>query len=102
MNLTLRIPDELASRFASAAEMERRTLEALALDEFRLEHLTRPELKQVLGFETRGALDALVSHGVVGRYDATPSIVTGPTCNAWPLRPNGLVVADTARFMTLC
>ena len=71
MNLTLRIPDELASRFGSAAEMERRTLEALALDEFRLEHLTRPELKQVLGFETRGALDAfLVSHGVVGRYDA--------------------------------
>jgi hypothetical protein len=72
MNLTLRIPDELASRFASADEMERRTLEALALDEFRLGHLTRPELKQVLGFATRGALDAfLVSHGVVGRYGAS-------------------------------
>jgi len=42
LNLTLRIPDELASRFASADEMERRRLEALALDEFRLEHLTRP------------------------------------------------------------
>ena len=72
MNLTLRIPDELASRFASADEMERRALEALALDEFRLERLTRPELKQVLGFVTRGELDAfLVSHGVVGRYSAS-------------------------------
>ncbi len=70
MNLTLHIPDELAARYASAAEMERRTLEALALDEFRLGHLTRPALKQVLGFATRGELDTfLVDHGVAGRFD---------------------------------
>jgi len=72
MNLTLTIPDKLASRFASADEMERRTLEALALDEFRLDRLTRPELREVLGFETRGELDAfLVRHGVVGSYSAS-------------------------------
>jgi hypothetical protein len=72
MNLTLHIPDELASRYASADEMERRALEALALDEFRLGHLTRPELKRHLGFATRGELDAfLVEHGVVGRYSAS-------------------------------
>jgi hypothetical protein len=69
MNPTLRIPDKLSSRYASADEIERRTLEALALDEFRLGHLTRPELKKVLGFATRGGLDAfLLNHGVVGGY----------------------------------
>jgi len=71
MNVVLRIPDELASRFASVDEMERRALEALALDEFRLERLTRAELKRFLGFATRAELDAfLVGHGVVGRYGA--------------------------------
>jgi hypothetical protein len=69
MNWTLHLPDELTSRFASAHEMERRVLEALALDEFRLGHLTRPALEQVLGFATRGELDAfLIDHGVVGRF----------------------------------
>jgi hypothetical protein len=69
MNWTLQLPDALTSRFASAQEVERRVLEALALDEFRLGRLTRPELKQVLGFATRGALDSfLVRHGMFGRY----------------------------------
>jgi hypothetical protein len=69
MNLVLRIPDELATHFASADEMERRAIEALALDEFRLGHLTRAALKSLLGFATRGELDAfLVSHGAVGSY----------------------------------
>lgn len=69
MNLIVRIPAELASRYASAEEMERRALEALALDEFRLGHLTRPELKRILGLATRGELDAfLLGHGVVGRF----------------------------------
>ena len=57
-NLALRIPDELSTRYASADEMERGALEALALDEFRLGHLTRPELQKVLGFAMRGELDA--------------------------------------------
>jgi hypothetical protein len=72
MSVTLRIPDELASRFASAEEMERRALEALALDEFRLGRLTRPELKHLLGLATRAELDGfLVAHGVVGTFSAS-------------------------------
>ncbi len=72
MNLVLQIPDELASRFASTDEMERRALEALALDEFRRERLTRPELQRLLGFATRAELDAfLVAHGVSGSYGAS-------------------------------
>jgi hypothetical protein len=69
MNLTVQLPDALAARFASPQDMQRRVLEALALDEFRLGRLTRPELKTVLGFETRGALDAfLLRHGQAGLY----------------------------------
>lgn len=69
MNLVLRIPDELASRFASADEIERRALEALALDQYRLGRLTRPELKRLLGLATRGELNSfLIDHGIVGRY----------------------------------
>ena len=81
MNLVLRIPDELASRFGSTDEIERRALEALALDEFRLGRLTRAELKRLLGFATRGELDAfLVSHGLIGRYGPTTLTVTAPIC----------------------
>jgi len=45
MNLVLRIPDGLAARFGSPGEIERRALEALALEEFRLGRLSRPEIK---------------------------------------------------------
>ncbi len=69
MNLTLHIPDELTAHSGSAHEIERRALEALALAEFRLGHWSRPELKRVLGFATRGELDTfLVGHGVAGHF----------------------------------
>ena len=69
MPVTLRIPDELASRFASAEEMERRALEALALDEFRLGRSTPAELKRLPGFSTRAERDAFLAvHGVVGSF----------------------------------
>jgi hypothetical protein len=49
--------------------LERRALEALALEEFRLGRLTRPEVRELLGFATRGELDAfLVSHGFFGSF----------------------------------
>lgn len=69
MNLKLHIPDDLAERFGAAGELERRALEALALEEFRHGRLTRPEVKELLGFATRGELDAfLVAHGIYGSY----------------------------------
>ncbi|HTT85507.1 MAG TPA: UPF0175 family protein [Rhizomicrobium sp.] len=69
MNLTLRIPDGLAERLGAAGELERRALEALALEEFRHGRLTRSEVKELLGFRTRGELDAfLVAHGIHGSY----------------------------------
>jgi hypothetical protein len=50
-------------------EIERRALEALALDEFRQGHLSRVELRQLLGFATRAKLDEFLTvRGVFGTY----------------------------------
>jgi hypothetical protein len=67
--ITVRIPDDLARRLGTGGEVERRVLEALALDEFRQGHLSRAELRQLLSFATRAKLDEfLTAHGVFGTY----------------------------------
>lgn len=70
MNLTVEIPDDLARRLAAAGgNLSRRALEALALEEYKLGHLTKPELRRLLGFNTRAELDAFFkSHAVFGVY----------------------------------
>jgi uncharacterized protein YgbK (DUF1537 family) len=70
MNVTLNIPDDVAQRLmASGGDLSRRALEALALEEFKLGHLTKPELRRLLGFGTRYALDGfLKAHGVYEIY----------------------------------
>ena len=60
MNVLVPIPDDLAARFGSEAELGRRVVEALALDEYRAGRLSRPELRQLLGFATRGELDGFL------------------------------------------
>jgi hypothetical protein len=58
MNVTVRIPDELAARLAaSGADLERRALEAFALAAYQAGDLTHFELRELLGFETRYELD---------------------------------------------
>jgi hypothetical protein len=66
MELTVQIPDELASRMsASGGDLSRRALEALALQEFKSGRITKPELRRLLGFGTRYRLDGLLkAHGV--------------------------------------
>ncbi len=69
MEITLRIPDELARLLGSTSEIERRALEALALEEYKLGHLTKPELRRLLGFGTRAKLDEfLKAHDVFEPY----------------------------------
>jgi hypothetical protein len=69
MEITLTIPDPLAQVIGSAGDIERRALEALALEEFKLGHLTTAELRHVLGFETRYELDGfLKAHDVYEPY----------------------------------
>jgi hypothetical protein len=69
MEIILQIPDELARLLGSTGEIERRALEAFALEEYKLGHLTKPELRRLLGFGTRAKLDAfLKAHDVFEPY----------------------------------
>ena len=69
MEITVRIPDDLASRLGTVGEVERRALEVLAIEEYKLGHLTKSELRQLLGFGTRSKLDEfLKAHGVFESY----------------------------------
>jgi hypothetical protein len=69
MEITLHIPDELARLLGSTGEIERRALEALALEEYKLGHLTKPELRRLLGFGARAKLDEfLKAHDVFEPY----------------------------------
>jgi hypothetical protein len=60
MDITVHIPDDLARRLGTAGEVERRALEALALAEYKLGHVTKAELRQMLGFETHEAFDGFL------------------------------------------
>ena len=70
MNLIVQIPDDVAKRLASAGgDLSRRALEALALEEYKRGHLTKPELRRLLDFSTRDALDGfLKAHDVFEPY----------------------------------
>lgn len=70
MNLTVRIPDDLAERLgADATALERRALEALVADEYRAGRLDKPDLRRLLGFETGYEIDGfLKAHGVYHNY----------------------------------
>ncbi len=70
MNLTVHIPDDLASRLsASGGDLSRRALEALAAQEYKHHRLTKPELQLLLGIETSFQLDEfLKAHDVWIEY----------------------------------
>jgi hypothetical protein len=71
MNLIVQIPDDVAQRLAAAGgDLSRRALEALALEEYKRGHLTKRELRRLLGFGTRDALDGfLKAHDVFEPYN---------------------------------
>ena len=66
MDLSVRIPDEIATRLrAFDGDLSRRALEALAVEEYKSGHLADPELQHLLGLETRYELDGfLKAHGI--------------------------------------
>ncbi len=54
--MTVQIPDDLASRLGTRNDLSRRTLEALAAEEYKRGRLTKPDLR-LLGFETSHQID---------------------------------------------
>ena len=70
MEVTLQIPDDIATRITETrGDLSRRALESFALEEFKSGHITKPELRRLLGFGTRWKLDGfLKAHGVYEDY----------------------------------
>jgi hypothetical protein len=67
--IAIDIPDDQAKRLGTAGKLERRALEALALEEFKLGHLTRSDLCRLLGFGTPAKLDEfLKAHDLYNAY----------------------------------
>ena len=67
MNVTVQIPDDLAKRLAASGDdLSRRALEGFALEEYKAGRITKPELRRLLGMETRYELDGFLKmHNVV-------------------------------------
>jgi hypothetical protein len=70
MQVTLDIPDNLAQQLIAAGkDPSREALEALAVEGYRTERLTESEVRQMLGYETRMQVHALLKeHDVYLHY----------------------------------
>jgi hypothetical protein len=66
MDLIVHLPDDLAARLAAdGTDLERRALEALAAEGYRAGHLTKPDLRRLLGYETGHEIEGfLKAHDV--------------------------------------
>jgi Uncharacterised protein family (UPF0175) len=66
MEVTLQIPDDLAHRLTAAgSDLSRLAQEAFALEEFKSGHITKSELRRMLGFATGHQLNEfLKAHDV--------------------------------------
>jgi hypothetical protein len=59
--LYVQIPDDLAQRLsATGGDLSRRALEALVAEEYKQGHLTKPDLRRMLGFETGDQIDSFL------------------------------------------
>jgi len=71
MQLTLQLPDELAAHLGGDAvhdELERRALEAFALEELRSGRITELQLRKMLGLARVQVDGFLKSHGIYQGY----------------------------------
>ena len=70
MELTVHIPDDVAHRLnADGGDLSRRALEALVAEEYKHGHLTKPDLRRLLGFETSDQIDGfLKAHDIWIEY----------------------------------
>jgi hypothetical protein len=65
MNVAFNIPDDVVTQLSGGGDIQRLALEALALEAYRADRLTKAELRRLLGIESRLELDGfLKSHDV--------------------------------------
>ena len=61
MELTVTIPDDIASRMTNGgADVSGHALELLAAEEYRQGHLYKPDLRRLFGFETSYEIDGFL------------------------------------------
>lgn len=69
MNVVLEIPDAFAERLQADGDVSRQALEALVIEGFRSGRLSKSEVRRLLGFGSRPALDDFfAAHGLAGTY----------------------------------
>ena len=69
MEVTLQIPDDIASRMTDAGiDLSRRALESFALEELRAKRITERELARMLGLARLQIDGFLKAHGVYEDY----------------------------------
>jgi hypothetical protein len=67
LDLTVHIPDDIATRLTHAGnDLSRRALEALALEEYKSGHITKPEVRRMLGCTSGYQLDGFLKEHRVG------------------------------------
>ena len=71
MNITINLPEDVAQVFLTNGEnIERKILEATALEGYRTSRLSQAQVRRMLGFATDMQVDAfLKDHGVFLEYD---------------------------------
>ena len=70
MDLTMQLPDDIATRLSpGGSDLSRRVLEAFLAEEYRHDRITKPKLRRLLGIETSFQLDEfLKAHEVWIEY----------------------------------
>jgi len=91
MNVTVQIPNDLASALnATDAELSRRALQGLATEEYKAEYkagrLSPPQLRRLLGFETRDELDGFLK---------AQEVLTEISLEDWTARCRTRTVSDS-------
>lgn len=70
MQITLEIPDDLASTLAPGQDPSRSVLEAVGLEAYRLRRITGYQLRNLLGLPSRWDLHALLNERQIDMYTA--------------------------------
>lgn len=67
--VTIELPDAIVSGLGhTPGEIARRVLEAVVLDAYRSERLSRGEVRRILGLSWQETEDLLASHGIPYQY----------------------------------
>jgi hypothetical protein len=69
MEVTVRLPDEIVTQLADVADMPRQLLEAFAIENYRLERLTRYQVSQLLGLDYWRTEELLAEHKATAPYE---------------------------------